>query len=238
MGWNNDGVSNPPARDRVRVLIADDESLVRAGLRLILSQAADLDVVAEAADGEQAVEMAVRHDVDVALLDIRMPGTDGLEAAARLATTAPWLSCLVLTTFTEERYLSLAIDKGVSGFLVKDIEPVELISAVRSAARGHAVVSPQMTRHLLDRYAEHEPRRATAREHVARLTDRERDVLVHVGVGLTNAQIAARLYVSEGTVKADIRRILSVLACETRARAALIAHDAGLLDGAPDESEH
>ncbi|RLL68083.1 response regulator transcription factor [Streptomyces sp. Z26] len=222
---------SPEAHDRVRVLIADDEALVRTGIRLILAQADDLEVVAEATDGAEAVELALSHRVDVALLDIRMPHADGIAAAARLAAVSPRTACLVLTTFTEERHLSRALAEGVAGFLVKDIPAADLIAAVRSAARGHAVVSPQMTRQLFDRYAEQEVPRAAARALVARLSAREREVLVHVGAGLANAEIAGRLHVSEGTVKADVRQILTKLDCENRVRAAIVAHEAGLLAG-------
>ncbi|MER7971276.1 response regulator transcription factor [Streptomyces sp. NPDC096080] len=219
---------------RTRVLIADDEELVRTGIRLILSQADDLEVVAEAADGTEAIEVVGRTRVDVALLDIRMPILDGITAAARMASVSPQTTCLVLTTFTEERYLTRALAEGVAGFLVKDIPAVELIAAVRSASRGHAVASPRMMRHIFDRYLENEAPRAAARELTYRLTEREREILVHIGGGFSNAMIAERLHVSEGTVKADVRNILAKLECDNRVSAAIVAHEAGLLRGRRD----
>ncbi|NJQ03270.1 response regulator transcription factor [Streptomyces sp. PLAI1-29] len=212
----------------MRVLIADDETLVRRGIRLILSQADDLEVVAEAADGGEAVELARHHRVDVALLDVRMPGTDGIDAAVRLASVSPHTACLMLTTFTEERSFSRALSHGVAGFLVKDIPPADLITAVRAASRGHAVASPQLTRRLFDRYVEHERPRAAARERVARLAERERAVLAHVAEGLANAEIAGLLHLSEGTVKATVRQVLTKLSCDNRVQAAVVAHQAGL----------
>jgi DNA-binding NarL/FixJ family response regulator len=215
---------------RIRVLLADDQELVRAGIRLVLRHAEDIEVVAEAADGEQAADLAVRHPVDVALLDIRMPGTDGLAAAERIARQAPSVRVVMLTTFGEDDYVARALRAGAAGFLLKDAAPAELIQAVRTVARGQAILSPQVTRHLIDRYVSHDHSRATlARERVAALSDREREVLVMVGTGLSNAEIGRQLYMGEGTVKTYVSRILVKLQCANRVQAAILAHDAGIL---------
>lgn len=212
----------------IRVLVADDEALVRAGIRLILSQAEGVDVVGEAADGGEAVETVLRQPVDVALLDVRMPGTDGITAATRIRSLSPRTACLMLTTFGEERYFSRALAGGVAGFVLKDITPVALIAAVRSVARGEAVTSPELTRRLFDRYVEQDALRADAHALTDRLSDRERTVLIHVAEGLANTEIAALLRVSEGTVKATVRALLTTLGCENRVQIAVLAQRAGL----------
>ncbi|WP_219509661.1 response regulator [Nonomuraea ceibae] len=211
----------------IRVLIADDESLLRTGVRLILEHADDLVVVAEAADGAEAVAAAVEHRADVALLDIRMPGVDGLAAVAELSRIAPAVKSLVLTTFGEYENLATALQAGAAGFLLKDTGPQELIQAVRTVAGGHAVLAPQLTRHILDRYVRTGDRRAS--ELISSLSQRERDVLVLVGAGLSNAEIARDLFMGEGTVKTHISRILAKLRCSNRVQAAILAHDAGIL---------
>jgi len=218
-----------PARP-VRVLLADDQELVRAGIRLILRHAEDLEVTAEAADGQQAVELAVRHLVDVALLDIRMPGIDGLVAAERIAQRAPSVRVVMLTTFGEEEYVARALRAGAAGFVLKDTGPAELIQAVRTVARGQAILSPQITRHLIDRYISRDgSRAAAAQERITALTDRERDVLVTVGTGLSNAEIGRQLHLGEGTVKTYVSRILVKLGCANRVQAAIVAHEAGIV---------
>jgi DNA-binding NarL/FixJ family response regulator len=212
----------------IRVLIADDEQLVRAGIRFVLSNAAEVEVVAEASNGRDAVELARRHQADVALLDIRMPGLDGLAVAEQLADVAPGTAVLILTTFSEDEYVYRALQAGAAGFLLKDTPPSELIHAVRVAMNGHAIVSPQITRRLFDRYAEEGRSRADARRRAAALTEREREVLAMVGTGLSNAEIAGRLHVSEGTVKAYVSRILTKIDCTNRVQAAILSHHAGL----------
>src|SRR5437667_5826620 len=149
----------------IRVLIADDESLIRSGIRLVLRHAGDIEVVAEAGDGAEAVALAVRHAVDVALLDIRMPGVDGLAAAERLAREAPGVQVVMLTTFGEDAYVARALRAGAAGFLLKDIAPDDLIAAVRAAAGGSAILSPQITRHVIDRYLDRDGDRAAAARH-------------------------------------------------------------------------
>ncbi|MGI5490190.1 response regulator [Microtetraspora malaysiensis] len=211
----------------IRVLLSDDEALLRTGVRLILEHADDIAVVAEASDGAQAVAAALKHQVDVALLDIRMPGMDGLAAVAELSRTAPAVKSIVLTTFGEEENLAGALRAGAAGFLLKDIGPQELIHAVRTVADGHAILAPQLTRRILDRYLHRADQRAT--ELIAILSERERQVLVLVGGGCSNAEIAKELFMGEGTVKTHVSRILTKLGCGNRVQAAIIAHDAGIL---------
>jgi DNA-binding NarL/FixJ family response regulator len=214
----------------IRVMLADDEALIRAGIRLILGNADDMEVVAEAGDGREAVELARRHTVDVALLDIRMPKVDGLAAAAEIRRLVPPTQVVMLTTFGEEEYVARALRAGAAGFLLKDTPPDDLIQAVRVAARGEAILSPRITRQLIDRFVGPEDTRAAeAKQHLAVLTDKEREVVVLVGQGQSNGEIAASLFMSEGTAKAHVSRILNKLGCTNRVQAAILAHDAGLL---------
>jgi DNA-binding NarL/FixJ family response regulator len=212
----------------IKVLLADDEALIRAGIGLILGNADDMEVVAEAADGAEAVELARRHHPGVALIDIRMPNLDGIAAAQQIHKLAPRTRVVMLTTFGEEAYVARALRVGVAGFLLKDTPPDDLIQAVRTAARGESILSPVITRRLIDHYIEPEDDRvAQARRRLTVLTEMELDVLAQVGNGLSNAQIAKNLYISEGTAKAHVSRILSKLQCSNRVQAAIIAHDAG-----------
>ncbi|MFI9292163.1 response regulator [Streptomyces gardneri] len=216
----------------IRVLLADDQELVRAGIRLVLKHADDIEVVAEASDGHEATVLATRHEVDVAMLDIQMQGTDGLRAAEHIAERAPSVRVVMLTTFGEHAYVERALKAGVSGFLLKDSTPQELIQAVRRVAAGDPVVSPQITRHLIDRYLDNNEESADPRlGRIARLTDREREVLAMVGTGASNAEIGRRLHLGEGTVKAYVSRMLTKLSCSNRVQAAILAHDARLLQG-------
>ncbi|MET9643560.1 response regulator [Streptomyces syringium] len=214
----------------IRVLVADDEPLIRAGIRMILTSADDIEVVAEAADGREAVELALRHLVDVALLDIQMPVLDGLSALAELGRTAPAVRALILTTFGERDNVLRALRHGGAGFLLKDSAPGELIAAVRAAAAGDAYLSPAATRHVADSLAAGPAvsRSEEARRRVAALSEREREVLALLGEGLSNADAGRRIHMSEATVKTYVSRILAKLGCENRVRAALLARDAGL----------
>ncbi|MEV6774814.1 response regulator transcription factor [Streptomyces syringium] len=214
----------------IRVLVADDEPLIRAGIRMILTSADDIEVVAEAADGREAVELALRHLVDVALLDIQMPVLDGLSALAELGRTAPGVRALILTTFGERDNVLRALRHGGAGFLLKDSAPGELIAAVRAAAAGDAYLSPAATRHVADSLAAGPAvsRSEEARRRVAVLSEREREVLALLGEGLSNADAGRRIHMSEATVKTYVSRILAKLGCENRVRAALLARDAGL----------
>ncbi|WP_371502244.1 response regulator transcription factor [Kitasatospora sp. NBC_00374] len=214
----------------IRVLVADDEPLIRAGIRLILGSAEDIEVVAEAADGRQALELARTHAVDVVLLDIQMPVLDGLSALAELPRAAPGTRALILTTFGERENVLRAISAGGAGFLLKDTAPAELIQAVRAAATGHAFLSPAATRHIVDSLAAGSAgaRGEAARARLAVLTERERQVVELLGEGLSNADAGARLHMSEATVKTYVSRILAKLHCDNRVQAALLARDAGL----------
>jgi DNA-binding NarL/FixJ family response regulator len=220
----------------IRVLLADDEALIRAGIRFVLEVADDIEIVAEADNGADAVELARKHLVDVALLDIRMPGADGLAAAAEMRRAAPRTHVVMLTTFGEEDHVARALRCGAAGFLLKDTPPDDLIRAVRVAAAGEPVLSPRVTRQLIDRCVDRDLGQADeARRRVAALTDRERDVLLLLREGSSNAEIAKALLISEGTAKSHVSRILAVLDCTNRVQAAILAHDAGLrAPGAPN----
>ncbi|MFI1970735.1 DNA-binding response regulator [Streptomyces cinnamoneus] len=214
----------------IRVLIADDEPLIRAGIRMILTSADDIEVVAEAANGREAVDLARKHRVDVALLDIQMPVLDGLTTLAELGRTAPGLRTLILTTFGERENVLRALREGGAGFLLKDSAPAELIGAVRAAAQGDAYLSPAATRHVVESLAAGAgpSRGEEAQRRLAALSEREREVLALLGEGLSNAETGRRLHMSEATVKTYVSRILAKLECENRVQAALLARDAGL----------
>ncbi|GAA2741818.1 response regulator transcription factor [Kitasatospora cinereorecta] len=214
----------------IRVLVADDEPLIRAGIRMILTSADDIEVVGEAADGRQALDLARSLAADVVLLDIQMPVLDGLSALAELPRAAPAARALVLTTFGERENVLRAIAAGGAGFLLKDTAPAELIQAVRAAATGHAFLSPAATRHIVDSLAAGPAaaRGEAARRRLAVLTDRERQVVDLLGEGLSNADTGARLHMSEATVKTYVSRILAKLHCDNRVQAALLARDAAL----------
>ncbi|MFJ8667968.1 response regulator [Streptomyces sp. NPDC093600] len=218
------------AGQRIRVVIADDEPLIRAGIRMILTSDAEIEVVAEAANGREAVEEARAHAADVVLLDIQMPVLDGLSALPELRRAAPAARVIVLTTFGERENVLRALEHGGAGFLLKDTAPAELIRAVRAAAAGDAYLSPAATRHVVERLASgREAARAEeARGRVASLSEREREVLALLGEGLSNADAGKRLHMSEATVKTYVSRILAKLGCENRVQAALLARDAGL----------
>ncbi|MFD3537916.1 response regulator [Streptomyces sp. NPDC058662] len=214
----------------IRVVIADDEPLIRAGIRMILTSAPDIEVVAEAANGREAVDLARAHAPDVVLLDIQMPVMDGLTALGELVRTLPEARSLILTTFGEKENVLRALGQGGAGFLLKDSAPGELIGAVRAAAAGDAYLSPGATRHVVDQLASGRAagRGEEARRQVAELSERERGVLALLGEGLSNADAGRRLHMSEATVKTYVSRILAKLGCENRVQAALLARDAGL----------
>ncbi|OEJ29506.1 DNA-binding response regulator [Streptomyces agglomeratus] len=214
----------------IRVVIADDEPLIRAGIRMILTSDRGIEVVAEAANGREAVDLARVHAPDVVLLDLQMPVMDGLTALAELGRAVPAARVIVLTTFGERENVLRALESGGAGFLLKDSAPAELIRAVRAAAAGDAYLSPGATRHVVEQLASgRAPARAEeARRLVAALSGRERDVLALLGEGLSNADAGKRLHMSEATVKTYVSRILAKLGCENRVQAALLARDAAL----------
>ncbi|KND23357.1 response regulator [Streptomyces acidiscabies] len=216
----------------IRVLVADDEALMRAGIRLILENADDIKVVAEAGDGREAAEVCRSQEIDVALLDIQMPGRDGIAAAEDITRMSPRTCVVMLTAFGEEASVTRALRAGASGFLLKDTGPADLIRAVQLAARGEPVLAPRITRQLLDRHVRSGRDTEAARARLADLTPAEVDVLRLLAAGLSNAEIADRLYLSAGTVKAHISRILTRTDCTNRVQAAVLAHDAGLADEA------
>jgi DNA-binding NarL/FixJ family response regulator len=214
----------------IRVLLADDQALIRAGFRVLLSGAEDIEVVGEAADGRQAVEAARRTRADVVLMDIRMPGTDGLEATRRIVGD-PALSgvrVLILTTFDEDEYVFEAVRTGASGFLVKDTEPVELLRAVRVIAEGEALLSPRVTRRLIGEFARRARPGRSVRE-LDLLTAREREIVALVAEGLSNDEIAARLVVSPATAKTHVSRAMVKLAARDRAQLVVLAYETGLV---------
>jgi DNA-binding NarL/FixJ family response regulator len=212
----------------VRVLLVDDDALVRAGLRLILSSAEDLELVGEADDGSRAVAAVREHRPDVVLMDIRMPGMDGITATAALRRLAAPPQVIVLTTFQADEQVMSALRAGASGFLLKDTPPAEIINAVRLVAAGEAMLSPSVTRTLLAHVEDSRAseRRRAAAQRLATLTDREREVAVAVGTGASNAEVAASLYMSEATVKAHVSRLFTKLGVANRVQIAIVVHDA------------
>lgn len=214
----------------IRVLLADDEAMIRAGVRAILGAGEDIEVVAEAGDGREAIALAQAHRPDVALLDIRMPGLDGLAAGEEIVRTMPGTAVAMLTTFSEDAYVARALGGGATGFLLKSGDPHELIAGVRAVAAGAAFLSPKVARHVIEGYgAQRTVRGAEARARTAALTPREREVLGLVGEGLSNPEIAARLHLVEGTVKAYVSAVLDRLGVKNRVQAAIVAHEAGLV---------
>jgi len=214
---------------RVRVLLVDDDALVRAGLRMILSSAEDLDLVGEVDDGARAVAAVREHRPDVVLMDIRMPEMDGITATAALRRLDAPPQVIVLTTFQADEQVLSALRVGASGFLLKDTPPAEILNAVRLVAAGDAMLSPSVTRTLLSHFGDTEAteRRRAAAQRLATLTDREREVALAVGSGASNAEVAASLFMSEATVKAHVSRLFTKLDVTNRVHIAIVVHDAG-----------
>ncbi|MGW3245388.1 response regulator [Streptomyces sp. NPDC001070] len=211
-----------------RVLIADDQTLIRTGFRLILT-ARGITVVGEAADGAEAVAEARRLRPDVVLMDIRMPAMDGLEATRRILVQNPECRVLILTTFDLDRYVYTALSVGASGFLLKDVTPEHLAAAVRLVDTGDALLAPSITRRLVERFASEPARAPSVHADLAALTPREREVLTLLGRGLSNLELAAELTLSEATVKSHVARIFAKLALRDRAQAVVIAYETGLV---------
>ena len=211
---------------RLRVVIADDQPMMRAGFRAVLEATGSIEVVAEAATGDEAVRAATQHAPDVVLMDIRMPGMDGIEATRRL----PRQRVLILTTFGLDEYIIDALRAGASGFLLKDAPTQEVVQAVRAVAAGDAVLSPTVTRQLLDQVGRRLPGAVSrAPEALAELTDREHEVLQLLAAGLTNAEIAHALVLSEATVKTHVSNVLGKLGLRDRVQAVIYAYESGLI---------
>jgi DNA-binding NarL/FixJ family response regulator len=215
-----------------RVLIIDDEALVRSGLRMILESAEDISVVGEAADGADAVEAVKRCRPDIVLMDIRMPRLDGLAATVAIGAMDVPPPVVILTTFDLDDYVFRALEAGAAGFLLKDTPPLELVQAVRVVARGESMLSPSVTRRLIAHFASgaRSSKRQEAHDRLGVLSPREHEVLVEVGRGSSNAEIGATLFMSEATVKAHVSRLLVKLEATNRVQLAILAHHAGLTD--------
>ncbi|MGX9885071.1 response regulator [Streptomyces sp. NPDC002276] len=227
------------------VLIVDDQPLQRLGFRMLLEANPDTEVVGEAGHGGEAVRMAAELRPDVILMDVRMPGMDGIEATRRVVAAGDRSRILILTTFDLDEYAHEALRAGASGFLLKDAHPEELLAGIRAVASGDAVIAPALTRRLLDAYAQHLPKHspegptaapAADDPRIRSLTDREREILLAIGQGWTNGEIAERLFVSESTVKTHVGRVLAKVGARDRIQAVILAYDLGLAHpNAPDQ---
>jgi DNA-binding NarL/FixJ family response regulator len=217
----------------IRVLLVDDQSLLRLGFRMVLEAQPDIEVVGEAGDGARAVAMTRSLHPDVVLMDVRMPVLDGVQATGQIVASGSTARILVLTTFNLDEYVFAALRAGASGFLLKDVPPADLLTGIRAVAAGDAVVAPNVTRRLLDAFASHLPDPATGRsptdQRLDQLTDREREVLIEVARGHSNGEIAQRLTVSEATVKTHVGRILTKLGLRDRVQVVVFAYEAGIV---------
>jgi DNA-binding NarL/FixJ family response regulator len=215
----------------IRVAIVDDQALVRSGFRMILEAQDDFDVVGEAENGREAVDFVLASSVDVVLMDVRMPELDGIEATARIIREKPNTHVLILTTFDLDEYVARALRAGASGFLLKDVRPAQLIDAIRVVAGGDALLAPTITRRLLDRFAASLD--AGPSPDLGGLTDRELEILKLVAEGMSNAEIADRLFLGESTVKTHVSAVLRKLGVRDRVQAVIAAYDAGLVRPSP-----
>ena len=221
----------------ISVLLVDDQSLLRMGFRMVLEAEDDLVVVGEAADGATAASMAAALRPDVVLMDVRMPGTNGIEATEQITATLPEVRVLILTTFDLDEYAFAALRAGASGFLLKDTKPADLVEAVRTVYRGDAVIAPRVTRRMLELFGTRLPsatdpetdRAGDLEDELSDLTPREREVLMALARGLSNAEIAAQLVVSEATIKTHVGKVLGKLGLRDRVQAAIFAYESGLV---------
>jgi DNA-binding NarL/FixJ family response regulator len=219
----------------VKVLLVDDQALHRMGMRMFLAGQDGVEVVGEAVDGDDAVRQSLRLRPDVVVMDVRMPGTDGITATRQIVAAAPDVRVLLLTTFDLDEYVIDGLEAGASGFLTKDAEPGDILSAIRSVAAGDAVIAPSATRRLLSRLtagaAMQSESTAAARAAVATLSPREREIFLEIGRGSTNAEIATRLHLAESTVKSNVGRIFARIGARDRVHAVILAFQAGVLPG-------
>ena len=216
----------------IRVLLVDDQSLLRLGFRLILEAEPDMEVVGEAGDGASGVSMAAALHPDVVLMDVRMPGMDGIKATASIIAAGPASKVLILTTFDLDQYVFAGLKAGASGFMLKDAPPAELLAAIRTVADGEAVLAPTATRRLIDQFAPLLPDPGKQQDRdamLSKLTDRERTVFAELAAGRSNREIATELHLSEGTVKIHVGRILTKLGLRDRVQAVVLAYESGLI---------
>ncbi len=214
---------------KIRIVLTDDQELVRTGFRMVLDAQQDTTVVGEAADGAAAVRLLRTCPADVVLMDIRMPGMDGVEATRQICAAPAHPRVLMLTTFDLDEYAFAALKAGASGFLLKDVPPAELLSAIHAVHSGDAVVAPSTTRRLIDRFVPLLPGTNSPPVNIRALTEREREMLTHIARGLSNAEIATTLFVSEATVKTHVGRILGKLGLRDRVQAVVLAYESGLV---------
>jgi DNA-binding NarL/FixJ family response regulator len=219
--------------DQIEIVLVDDQPLLRKGFRMVLEEEPDLLVVGEASDGREAIELVAARTPDVVVMDVRMPGLDGVEATRVIVEQTPTSRVLILTTFDLDEYAFSALRFGASGFLLKDVPPSELVKAIRAVANGDAVVAPSVTRRLLDVFAHRLPDlrdgHGLGEPVLATLTSREREILIEVARGLSNSEIASRLFVAEATVKTHLGRVLQKLGLRDRVQAVVFAYQVGLL---------
>lgn len=215
----------------IKVGICDDDQLIRAGLRMIIDQEPDLEVIAEAGTGAEAIELVTAHSIDVMLMDIRMPVMDGIEATRRIVASPQGLRVIILTTFELDEYVFAALSAGASGFLLKRTPPEQLIEAIRVVAGGEALLAPSVTRRLIEAFTRKAPVRAdpAQSERLATLTPRELEVLAGIGRGLSNQELAEELFIADNTVKTHVKRVFTKIGARDRAQAVVIAYQAGLV---------
>ena len=226
-------MTGEPAGDPISVILVDDQPLLRKGFRMVLEEEPGIVVAGEASDGAAALDLVRRHHPDVVVMDVRMPGMDGIEATRAILAAGPRPRILILTTFDLDEYAFGALRLGASGFILKDVLPSEFVRAIRSVADGDAVIAPSVTRRLLDTFAHQLPDpRAEHRAHpeLDQLTTREREILTELAGGFSNAEIAGRLFVAEATVKTHLGRVLTKLGLRDRVQAVVYAYEAGLVD--------
>ena len=228
-------VNGRQAADPISVILVDDQPLLRKGFRMVLEEEAGIVVVGEASDGAAAVALVARRHPDVVVMDVRMPGMDGIEATQAILAAEPRSRVLILTTFDLDEYAFGALRLGASGFILKDVLPSEFVRALRSVADGDAVIAPSVTRRLLDAFAHQlpDPQREASRPELSQLTAREREILIELAGGFSNAEIAERLFVTEATVKTHLGRVLSKLGLRDRVQAVVYAYEAGLVNRRP-----